>query len=64
MLFTLLFSFILNLSLLRPRVSSQRYVENVELVRELFLEKAVVEKTGDMEGKCQTNLSRPPDAKP
>lgn len=44
MLFTARFSLILNLSLLRPRVSSQRYVENVEFVRELFLKKVVVEK--------------------
>jgi len=40
-----------------PRVSSQRYVENVELVRELFLSRKRSGAERGMNGKCQTNLS-------
>jgi len=39
-----------------PRVSSQRYVENVELVRELFLSRKRSGAERGMNGKCQTNL--------
>lgn len=48
-----------------PRVSSQRYVENVELVRELFLsrKRSGAEEMEGMDGKRQTNLLRLRDIK-